>query len=100
MFCSEYNHQNNHLKEINVTSGRAEKWYWGSRRIQISWNDFLKTMYNYGCNKHFKKAGLSPAKIEVQVDGCCFLAQRKEGKQPELPENQAVWKSDNQGVKD
>ena len=45
--------------------------------------------------------------MEVQVDTLCLLAQPKEGqqqfknrKQPELTENQTVWKSNNQGVKE
>ena len=48
-----------------------------------------------------------PAKMEAQVDTLCLLAQPKEGqqqfknkKQPELTENQTVWKSNNQGVKE
>ena len=46
-------------------------------------------------------------KMEVYIDILCLLAQPKEDntkyknkKQPELPENQTVWKSDNQGVKE
>ena len=45
--------------------------------------------------------------MEAQVDTLCLLAQPKEGqqqfknkKQPELTENQTVWKSDNQGDKE
>ena len=44
--------------------------------------------------------------MEAQVDTLCLLAQPKgqqhfkNKKQPELTENQAVWKSDNQGVKE
>ena len=46
--------------------------------------------------------------MEALVDTLCLLAQPKEGqqqiekqrKQPEVAENQTVWKSDNQGVKD
>ena len=45
--------------------------------------------------------------MEAWVDTLCLLAQPKEGqqqfknkKQPELTENQTVWKSDNQGDKE
>ena len=44
--------------------------------------------------------------MEAQVETLCLLAQPKEGqqfknkKQPALTENQTVWKSDNQGVKE
>ena len=45
--------------------------------------------------------------MEAQVDTLCLIAQPKEGqqqfknkKQPELTENQTVWKSDNQGDKE
>ena len=46
--------------------------------------------------------------MEAEVDTLCLLAQPKEGQQqfknkkknPELTENQIVWKSDNQGVKE
>ena len=49
-----------------------------------------------------------PTKMEAYVDTLCLLAQPKEGqqqqfknkKQPELTENQTVWKSDNQGHKE
>ena len=47
-----------------------------------------------------------PAKMEAGVDSLCLLAQPREGqqfknkKQPELTQNQTVWKSDNQGDKD
>ena len=47
------------------------------------------------------------AKIEVWVDTLCLLAQPKKDnnkfknkKQPELAENQTVWNSDNQRVKE
>ena len=44
--------------------------------------------------------------MEAQIDTLGLLAQPKKDnkfnnkKQPELPENQTVWKSDNQGVKE
>ena len=45
--------------------------------------------------------------MEAQVDTLCLLAQPKEGqqqfknkKQPELTENQIIWKSDNQRNKE
>ena len=45
--------------------------------------------------------------MEAEVDTLCLLAQPKEGqqqiknkKQPELTENQTVWKSNNQGDKE
>ena len=45
--------------------------------------------------------------MEAWVDTLCLFAQPKEGqkqfknkKQPELTENQTVWKSDNQGDKE
>ena len=43
--------------------------------------------------------------MEAQVDTLCLLAQPKQQqfqnkKQPQLTENQTVWKSDNQGVKE
>ena len=44
--------------------------------------------------------------MEAGVDSLCLLAQPREGqqfknkKQPELTQNQTVWKSDNQGDKD
>ena len=45
--------------------------------------------------------------MEASVDTLCLLAQPKEGQQqlknknqPELTENQTVWKSDNQGDKE
>ena len=52
--------------------------------------------------------GSLPAKMEAEVDTLCLLAQPKEGQQqfknkkknPELTENQIVWKSNNQGVKE
>ena len=48
-----------------------------------------------------------PAKMEAYKDTMCLLAQPKEGqqqfknkKQPELTENQTIWKSDHQGDKE
>ena len=45
--------------------------------------------------------------MEAQVETLHFLAQPKEdnnqskiNKQPEVPENQTAWNSDNQGIKD
>ena len=45
--------------------------------------------------------------MDMQVDTLCLLSQPKEGQQqfknkeqPELRENQTVWKSDNQGDKE
>ena len=44
--------------------------------------------------------------MEAYVDTLCLLSQPKEGqqfknkKQPELTENQTVWKSNNQGDKE
>ena len=45
--------------------------------------------------------------MEAEVDTLCLLTQPEEGqqqfknkKQPELTENQTVWKSDNQGDKE
>ena len=53
------------------------------------------------------KNGRFPAKMEAQADTLCLLTQPKEGqqqftkkKQLELTENQTVWKSNNQDVKE
>ena len=53
------------------------------------------------------KHSRTSAKMEAQVDALCLLPQPKEGqqqfknkKQPELTENQIVWKFDKQGVKE
>ena len=57
--------------------------------------------------KTLKKKYRFLAQMEVQVETPCFLVQPKEeynqfknNKQPEVPENQTAWDSDNQGAKE
>ena len=64
----------------------------------------LKTINNQNCQK-IKLHGCPTTKrlkkhSSRPVGGCGDSHQFKNKKQPELPENQTAWKSDNQGVKE
>ena len=84
-----------------------------NKTVQRTANNCMNTNYDHSQlfswhNTAFQECDLRLlATMEAQVDTLCLLIQPKEGqqqfknkKQPELTENQTVWKSDNQGVKE